>query len=189
MTTKVKTRDGQLSADQKLIDGTEKFLAKYPELPVGSQNMATTDIVKVFQGRIGTSKAVLTADAARTAAIKADRDERQKTSAFVQAFRRMVLGMFLQSPDTLATFGLKAPKAVKKDVETKSTAVAKSKATRKARNTMGTKQKKTVKGTVPAAKSGPDPKVAAVTNSPTPPTPPATSGTAPAPSAAAKPTA
>jgi hypothetical protein len=153
MTTKAQTRNGQLNADQKLIDGTEKFLAKYPELPVGSQSMATADIVKVFQGRISTSKAVLAADAARTAAIKADRDERNKTSAFAQAFRRMVVGMFFQSPDTLATFGLKAPKVVKKTVETKSTAVAKSEATRKARHTMGPKQKKDVKGTTPPAKS------------------------------------
>jgi hypothetical protein len=171
MTTKTGNRSGQLANDQSMIDGIEKFLTQFASLPVGSQVLAPADIVKVFQARLDAGKAVLTAEAARTAAIKADKDERLKTAAFTQSFRRMVLGMFSQSPDTLAVFGLKAPKAVKKTVQTKSTAVAKSKATRTARNTMGTKQKKAIKGTVPVAKSDPAPT----------PAPPATNGTTPAP--------
>jgi hypothetical protein len=99
-----------LAADQKVIDGAQKALAQVPSLPVGSKTSTPADIVKIFQDRIATGNAVVTAEAARAAAIKADRDTRARTASFVASFKRIVQGMFSQSPDTLATFGLKAPK-------------------------------------------------------------------------------
>ncbi len=157
MTSINNKRSDKLAADQAMIDGTQKFLAKLAQLPVGSQTMTPDEIVQIFQGRLAIGKAVLTAEAARTAAVKADKDKRQSTAVFERSFRRIVLGMFSQSPDTLAIFGLKPPKAAKKTVATKAAAVAKNKATRKARNTQGTKQKKQIKGTTPAATSGATP--------------------------------
>ncbi len=148
MTTQ-NNRGSKLTADQKMIDGIQKFLSKFASLPVGSQTLTPADIVKVFQDRLDTGNAVVSAEAARTAAIKADRDKRAQTNAFAQSFRRMVLGMFSQSPDTLAIFGLKAPKVVKKTVDAKAAAVAKSKATRVARGTKGSKQKKAIKASPP----------------------------------------
>jgi hypothetical protein len=142
-------------ADQAMIDGVQKFLSQLASLPVGSQTMTPADIVKVFQDRLTLGKAAQTAEAARAAAVKADRDERARTAALVQAFRRIVLGMFAQTPDTLAVFGLKAPKAGKKKVAVKAAAVVKGKATRTARNTVGKKAKLLIKGAPPAAKPGP----------------------------------
>jgi hypothetical protein len=142
-------------ADQAMIDGVQKFLSQLASLPVGSQTMTPADIVKVFQDRIKVGKAAQAAEAARTAAVKVDRDERAKTAALVQAFRRIVLGMFAQTPDTLAVFGLTAPKVAKKKVDVKAAAVVKSKATRKARNTVGKKAKLAIKGAPAAVKSGP----------------------------------
>jgi hypothetical protein len=142
----IQSRNSKLTADQSMADGVQKFLSTLASLPVGSTSVTPAEMVKVLQDRIASGKAVIAADAARTAAVKADRDKRAQTAAFVQSLRRIVLGMFTQSPDTLAAFGLKAPKAGKKTVETKSVAVAKSKATRAARGTKGTKQKKAIKG-------------------------------------------
>jgi hypothetical protein len=155
MTTQSNKRSTLLANDQAMVNGIQKFLSLLTSLPVGSQTMTPADIVKVFQARITTGQAVITATAARTAAVKADQNERTQTAAFVQAFRRIVIGMFQESPDTLAVFNLTAPKVVKKTVAIKSTAVAKSKATRVARNTLGTKQKKSIKGTPPAATTAP----------------------------------
>jgi hypothetical protein len=62
--------------------------------------------------------------------------------------------MYTQSPDTLAAFGLTAPKVAKKSVATKSTALAKTKATRAARKTMGSQQRKGVKGAATTANTG-----------------------------------
>jgi hypothetical protein len=143
-------RNDRVTADQKLIDGTQKFLAQFATLPVGGTNMAPADIVKALQDRIDKATAAQTAEAARTAAVKADHDERANTAAFVLALRRIVLGMFQANPDTLAVFGLKAPKARKTKVATKAAAIAKNKATRTARGTKGPKAKLKVKGTAPA---------------------------------------
>jgi hypothetical protein len=144
-----------MSADQAMIDGIQKFLAQLASLLVGSRTLTPADIVKVFQDRVDAAKALKTAEAARTAAVKVDRDVRAKTSVFVQACRRVVQGMFFESPDTLAAFGLRAPKAAKTKVVVKAAAVAKSKATRTARSTRGKKARLAIKGSLPAAKSSP----------------------------------
>jgi hypothetical protein len=154
MTTSNKRSD-RMSADQAMADGVQKFLAQLASLPVGSRIVTPADIVKVFQDRIDAGKALKTAEAARTAAVKADRDVRAQTSVFVQACRRVVQGMFFESPDTLAAFGLKAPKAAKKKVAVKAAAVVKSKATRTARNTLGKKAKLAIHGSPSTAKSSP----------------------------------
>src|SRR5258708_37869090 len=133
MTTSNKRSD-RMSADQAMIDGVQKFLAQLASLLVGSRNLTPADIVKVFQDRLDAGKALKTAEAARTAAVKADRDVRAQTSVFVQAGRRVVQGMFFESPDTLAAFGLEAPKAAQKKGAGKAAAVGKSKGTRTARN-------------------------------------------------------
>ena len=155
MTTQSNKRSDQIAADQAMINGVQKFLSQLTSITVGSQSVTPAAIVQVFQARISAAQAVVTTTAARTAAVKTNLDERANTLAFVQALRRIVVGMFQESPDTLAVFNLTAPKAGKKSVATLATAVAKSKATRVARNTMGSKQKKSITGTVPAADTAP----------------------------------
>jgi hypothetical protein len=143
-------RVSQLAGEQKLIDGTKQFLWQLQSIPVGSQMVTPPEIVKVLDDRIALVKAAIAAADARAAAVKAERDERTKTTPFVNSLKRMVVGMFSQSPNTLGVFGLKAPKVAKRTVASKSVAVEKVAATRKARNTMGPKARKSVKGTVPS---------------------------------------
>jgi len=170
MTNVNNKRNDRVTADRMMIDGTQKFLTQFATLPVGGKNTSPADIVKVFQDRIDKATSAQTAEAARTAAVKADRDERTATSAFVLTLRRIVQGMFQANPDTLAVFGLKAPKARKTKVVTKAAAIVKNKATRAARGTKGPKAKLTVKGTVPAPTGGtPVPAPAATPATPTKP--------------------
>jgi hypothetical protein len=157
MTNTTKKRGDRLAEDQAMITGTEKFLGNLATLPVGGKNMTPADIVKVFQDRVDAGKAAQTAEAARLTAVKGDRDTRTRTAAFVRSFRRIVLGMFEESPDTLAVFALTAPKPHKVKVVTKATAVAKNKATRAARGTVGPRKKLSIKGTVPAGNGGAPP--------------------------------
>jgi hypothetical protein len=154
MTNTTKKRGDRIAEDQAMITGTEKYLGNLATLPVGGTNMTPADIVKVFQSRVDAGKAVQTAEAARTTAVKADLDTRTRTAATVRAFRRMVLGMFQETPDTLAVFDIPAPKPRKVKVATKAAAAAKNKATRAARGTVGPKKKLAIKGTVPAGNSG-----------------------------------
>jgi|SRR5579883_1930631 len=135
--------------DKKLLAGVQKDLAN-ASFTVNDKPCTSQDVVKVLQGRIDKGLAVEAARAALQAAVKALRDERAQTGQFVSAFRAIVKGMF-QSPETLADFGLSPRKSTKKTLDSKVTAVAKTKATRKARGTTGSKQKAKIKGTAPAA--------------------------------------
>lgn len=158
MSTVSKKRSVRIAGDQSLIAGIQKFLAQYPSLYVGSQSLTPAAIVQVLQNRINTGQAAQTAEAARTAAVKADKDESANTAAFEQSLRAVIHGMFSESPDTLAVFGLKPRQPHKETVAIRAEAVAKAKATRLARHTLGPKQKLEITGqTTPAAPSGPAP--------------------------------
>ena len=157
MSRNTNRRSDRIAADQAMIDGFTKFLMQAPPFTVGSQTLTPAAIVQLFQDRINASDAVLPTEAARTAAVKAERDERATTAPLVRSIRRMVLAMYEQSPDKLAFFGIQAPKPGKKTAQAKATAAAKGKATRAARHTMGSRQKKRVTGNAPAASSAPEP--------------------------------
>ena len=155
MSTKPNSRLVQVHIDQKMAAATAKFLGHFASLPVGSQVMTPDQIVQLFNDRAAAAQAVQAASAARAAAVVANREKRTLTGPTASAFRRIVQGMFAHSPDTLAEFGLTPLKVVKKKVDVKAAAVVKSKATRKARNTVGKKAKLLIKGAPPAAKPGP----------------------------------
>jgi hypothetical protein len=177
MATSLKSnRVQQLAAEQKLIDGTKQFLMQVPTIMVGSQTMTPAEIISVVQGRIDKGHAAAAAADARTAAVKADRDERQKTAPVLKAFTRIVIGMFMQSPDTLGAFGLKAPKVAQKTVADKAAAADKAIATKKARGPIGRIQRSKVHAVAPAPVAAPT--AAGATAAP------ATVSPAPAPSAA-----
>lgn len=71
MTPTTNTRNARIAADQAMINGVQKFLAKIATLPVGATPMKPTDIVATLQERIDKATAAQTADAALTAAVKA----------------------------------------------------------------------------------------------------------------------
>jgi hypothetical protein len=167
MSTQSYKRSDQIAADQALIAGIQKFLMSYPSLTVGSQVLTPAAIIQVLQNRINANQAAQTAEAARTAAVQANRDELAQTAALRQSFRLLVQAMYSPSPDTLAVFGMKPRPASKKTVATKAEAAVKAKATRKARNTLGPKQRLEIKGTTPTATNG-------STTTPATPTPPTT---------------
>ena len=140
-------RKTNVDRDESLIAGAQKYLVGQT-LTIGKQSYTPQQIVDLLQGRVTAAEAVVTAKAGVTAALKAEKDERTKTGAFVRGFTTIVLGMYSELPDTLAVFGLKPRKSTKKTVETLSTAIAKNKATRKARGTKGKRQKEDIKGTI-----------------------------------------
>jgi hypothetical protein len=148
MANTVKTnRVSQLAADQKLIDGTKQLLASLSSIPVGGQNMTPAEIEQFFQERIDAGNEAVKAEDARKAAVKADRDLRKNTAPVASAFKRIVIGMFLQAPDKLGIFGLTAPRVGKKTAATKAAAVETANATKKARGPIGKKQRAKVKAT------------------------------------------
>ena len=131
-TSTPRNRMEALSQDEQMLAGVQQNLSALASLTVGSQTMTPAQIVQSIQGRITTAKAAQTARAAQIAAAKADRDMRTQTQPLMSALRRIVIGMYMESPDTLDTFGLKPPKAATMSTEERAAAAAKGVATRKA---------------------------------------------------------
>jgi hypothetical protein len=172
------------TAEQKLLGGTQQYIASLPSLTVGSQKFMPADFVKILQDRLASSQTVQTAATAHSAAVKMDRAKRAQTDPAVKALKGVVRGMFPESPDILAAFGLDPVKVGQKTVATKAEAIAKNAATREARHTMGKKEKLAIKGTPPSATTG---STATTGNSSAPSAPTASPVTAPASSPASVP--
>jgi hypothetical protein len=170
-TTKKNRLDATV-ADQKLIDGLTKNAAAIPSIVLAGTTVTTKDIVTTLQARVDSAKAVLSTRATWQATVQADRAERDKTKAFVSGLKQSLLVAFSGRIDTLADFGLVPRKVTVLTPEQKIARTQKTLATRAARHTMGTKQKSTIHGTVPApVPVNPAP---APTPAPKPTTPPAT---------------
>jgi hypothetical protein len=150
MTTNQKTsRDAVQTRNQGLVDGLKKHEATLPTTMVGGVTTKTSDVIAVLLADIAAANAVEPARAAWQTAVQAARDQRAKAKPVASATRQYVQMMFAGQIANLADFGLtpRKPRTPLKP-EQKAASVAKAKATRAARHTMGTQQKKKVKGTV-----------------------------------------
>jgi hypothetical protein len=100
-------------------------------------------------------------------------------SSFESAYIAYLKAAYKGSPDVLADFGIQPPKArAPVTIEAKAAAAAKRASTRAARHTMGSQQKKAVKGDVTGVTVTPVVATPPVVTPPAPATPPG-SGTAP----------
>jgi hypothetical protein len=179
-------RTQQQTVDQKLIDGLKKHEQTLTFLVIGGTSLKTVDLIGILQARIDSANTAVSTRATWQTGVKADQDERAKTKTIVSGLRQALLVAFAGSIDTLADFGLKPRKQpAPRTPEQKAAAVAKAKATRAARHTMGTKQKAQVKGTVPQAVPATPP---APATAPTAPKPAEPIATGPAPVATPHPT-
>ncbi len=149
MTTSSNNHLVRLNNDQKMAAGLRSELSTVGQLPIGKSTMTPEAIAQVFDERVAATLAVQAAAAAYRTAVKANRDTRARTATFVNAARQIVTGMFVESPDALAKFGLAPRRTGKRSTTATTIAVLKNKATREARHTLGKRQKEKIKGTVP----------------------------------------
>jgi hypothetical protein len=187
MNSKITNRTSQESADQKLIDGFTKHNATLATLVIGGTSYKTTDVITIVQGLVNSAKAVVSTRATWQTAVAADKAERAKQKTFMSGVRQSLLVAYGGSLDVLADFGLAPHKArTAPTPEQKQAAAAKAKATRAARHTMSSKQKKAVKGDVTGitvtvnSASGASQPSGDVTKVPTPAAPVGPVSTAPA---------
>jgi hypothetical protein len=180
--TPKKNRTSEVTADQKLIAGLTKHAATLPSFVVAGVSTTNADVIAKLQARIAAENAVPPARATWQAAVSAARSEIAATKSVVSAVKQAVLAAFAGQVDALGDFGLTPRKARVLTPEAKVAATAKAKATRAARHTAGSVQKKAVKGDVTGVVV--TPVTSAPTNVVTPP-----GGTTPAPSPAPTPAA
>jgi hypothetical protein len=137
--------------DQQVIVGIQKELQSMPALYLGSQMFTPQTLEAFVQRRIDLGRAILTAKAAWEHAVATYETASPQTDLVIADLRHAVIGAFGRDSEKLATFGFVAPKLRVLSPEQRALAAKRAKATRKARNTMGKRQKALIKGEVPAA--------------------------------------
>ncbi|MGH7269720.1 MAG: hypothetical protein ACREJ3_04755 [Polyangiaceae bacterium] len=151
MTTKIKSTKANAQSQYAALCTALQALAGADPLILGGTTYKKADVIAVFQSCLG---AIAATAAAQTSWKKAVADEKAVISASrplrasVKSYMESRLGK--NNPD-LVTFGFAPAKAPATKVKTKAVAQDKSKATREARHTMGSKQRKSVTGATAAA--------------------------------------
>jgi hypothetical protein len=158
-------------AMQKIVTASEEHLGGKTVVLQGKL-WKSADLVKALQGAIAALHAT---DALHASWIKAVADEKStyKTAILplIKALRAYIVATFGETSQVYIDFGFPQPKPrAKPSIETNSTALQQRRATRKARNTMGKKQRLAIKGVVQPVTA----QAAATSPSPAAPSTPAT---------------
>ncbi len=135
---------------KNLITGTAK---RYPngsqELFFGGTTRTVSAITLLLQSFVELREAVIAQQAATRTKVAAERAQAPALLAVIDEYVAFVRASFGAQPEALVDFGLAPRKArLPLTTEQKAVALAKRKATRAARGTLGKKQKKAVKGNV-----------------------------------------
>jgi hypothetical protein len=134
---------------KQLVAGTQKHFSNVSSLTFGSGTFTPAQVEASLQTLINLRAAVDDAKTVAKAKIVAETAQAPSLRSQMAAFVAFVKAAFGNSPDTLADFGLKPKKTrAPLTIDQQAAAAAKRKATRAARHTMGSKQKKDVKGTI-----------------------------------------
>ena len=137
-----------LATDQKAIQGVDKHFAKIKSLVLAGVSYTPASLKALFQAEIDACNALDQSRAQMKEQVATTRTARANASAGRKNLKAYVLGNYgANAVQVLEDFGLSVPKASgPKTVEAKAGAILQAKATRKARNTMGKRQKLSVTG-------------------------------------------
>jgi hypothetical protein len=191
MATQSKGKQTVSALATQLIAGTNKRLAGTTQILVAGSSYTPAQAIEKLQAIVNLRSDVDVAKASTKAKLATEKADMPALRAFMGAFVTFVKAAFSSQPDALADFGLHPKARTPLTVEQKTAAAAKRKATRAARNTMGSEQKKSVKGAVIGVTvtpiTAPKPPAAVPTGPNAPATSTGTTATtaAPAPSGAA----
>jgi hypothetical protein len=167
--------------DGQIIAGVTKNLqnAQTP-LTLGGQSFTPASLIAFFQSRIDAANQIAAAKAqwidltTKYATLDATAD------LVARGLKQYVMNANGAASPVLADFGFTVPKRTPLTVEQQTQAIAKRKATRKARNTLGKKQKAGIKGNVTGVNVTPITEPAAPAVAPAPSVTPASPTPAPA---------
>jgi hypothetical protein len=143
MSTSIKkgNRINRINTINKLAAGFKEHGAALGDLVIDTGDKVTsTQVVGAFDAIVQADTTVATARGDLQAALLAEKKTLEDAKAIVKAVRRYVRLVFGAKPDVLAAFGLAPARTRKLTTDEKSTAVAKQRATRKARGTRSKKE-------------------------------------------------
>jgi hypothetical protein len=148
MATKRQGKGTVIALAEQLVAGTSKHLANVTQVMLAGGSFTPTQITEKLQAIVKLRNDVEAAKASTKAKLAVEKTDMAPLRTFMGAFVTFVKAAYGTSPDVLADFGLHPKARTPQTVEAKTAAAAKRKATRAARHTMGSKQKKDVKGAV-----------------------------------------
>ncbi|MDP9152247.1 MAG: hypothetical protein M3O36_20170, partial [Myxococcota bacterium] len=149
MATKTTTKSTAAALAEQLIAGTNKHLSNTTQLLLIGGSFTPAQVTAQLQALVNLRRDVDASKASTKAKLAAEKTDMPALRTFLRAFVTFVKAAYGTRPDALADFGLHAPKPrTPPTVQARAAADAKRKATRAARHTMGTVQKKSVKGAV-----------------------------------------
>jgi hypothetical protein len=157
MATIDKNKGARQNRLRKVLAGMGKHFQNVPAMTIAQVVYKVTDLEALFQKDIAASDAADQAKAAWLASVQAEQTSHQQVDPLLAGVKQYVLLTWGHSKDasgTLEDFGYAPRKVPTVTPEVKAAATAKAQATRKARGTMGPKQKAKVKGTVAAPPAG-----------------------------------
>jgi hypothetical protein len=148
MAARKKGKANVVAVAKQLIAGADKHLANGTNIMVLGASLTPTQVTAKLQALVNLLSDVDAAKAAAKAKLATEKIDIQPLRLFLDAFEPFVMAAFGNAPDVLADFGLHPKARAPLTVEAKAAAVAKRIATRTARHTMGSRQKKGIKGAV-----------------------------------------
>jgi hypothetical protein len=151
MSGKSTTKTDVISIYQQAIDGVTQYLSNRT-MPLNGKALTSKAVIALLQAQIDALRASTAAHTAWIQAVAKERASEQSSSApLLAALRHYVAAVFGTTSDEYLAFGFQPPKPRGvKSPQAKVISAVKSRATRKARNTLGSKQRLGVTGTVPS---------------------------------------
>ena len=137
---------------QKIQQGLAKHYAGVTSLTLGGVSVTLTDLQALIQADLDAMEASAQAQATARVLVQAERAAHAKALPLVRSLKALVTathGATQAASELLEDFGYRPRKRAARTVEQVAEAKRKAAATRKARHTMGPKQKKLVKGEIP----------------------------------------
>ena len=141
------TKSNRTTSDRRFAEGLTKHFPKGASWVIGQKKYSLTEILKLLERRIRAAQAVTTAKATWRGAIEQENALIADTESILAAVRQSVAITFDGSPDALADLGI-SPRKERRAL-TSEELVLKAKraeATRKARHTVGKRDRLKIKG-------------------------------------------
>jgi hypothetical protein len=148
MATNTQSKGQVVSVARQLIAGTGKHLATGTQASFAGGTFTPDQIANELQSIVDLRADVRAAQASARAKVAAETARMPSLRTFMSAYLAFIKVTYGTAPDVLADFGIHPKARVPLTVEAKALAVARRKATRAARHTMGAKQKLAIKGDV-----------------------------------------
>jgi hypothetical protein len=152
---RIRNRIAKQGADLQILYGIRSHLQAIPALYLGGKVFSPATLEARIQQRVDRFVAIVNARAALDQAIRDYEADDGESDVIVRDLQRTATAIFGEGSSKIADFGFVPPQRPVWTPEMTTAAVAKRKATREARHTVGPKAKLAIKGAAPPSPAEP----------------------------------